>query len=394
MADRFQDIKKGDRAEVEHVITAADLDAFAGLTGDTNALHMDEAFAARTGFQKRVVHGMLTASFISTVIGTKLPGPGSLWYEQQLRFLAPVRIGERIVVQAEVSHKSPATRIITLVTDVYGEGGRKVIEGQAKVKVLEPEEKKMAQADQTSGPVIITGASRGIGAAIALALAQAGRPVVVNYRADEAGAEAVVERITAEGGRALAVRADLADDDAVAQLAEAARQAFGPLAGVVNNASPPADSVPWADLTWDRVQAMLDVQVRGAFNLCRAVTDDLIQTGGAMVNITSAYADCVPPTGLTAYVLAKAALVSLTRSLAVELGPKGVRVNAVAPGMTETDFIANVPEKAKMLAKMQTPLRRLGSPEDVAGTVAYLFSPAGRHVTGQTIRVCGGSVMI
>jgi 3-oxoacyl-[acyl-carrier protein] reductase len=145
MTDRFETIQVGDEAEISRVITAADVDAFVTLTGDTNPLHTDEAYAAQTSFQQPVVHGMLTASFISTIIGTKLPGEGALWYEQQLRFIAPVRVGEQIRVWAKVTHKSAAQRIVLLETVVFGEGGRRVIEGQGKVKILireEPDLKK------------------------------------------------------------------------------------------------------------------------------------------------------------------------------------------------------------------------------------------------------------
>jgi 3-oxoacyl-[acyl-carrier protein] reductase len=139
--DRFNDVKEGDEAEIVHVITIQDVDKFAELTGDVNPLHMDESYAAGTSLKKRVVHGMLSASFISTIIGTRLPGPGALWYEQHLRFLLPVRIGEEIKVMAKVKHKSTAQRILTIETTVYGEGNRKVIEGEAKVKMMLPIQK-------------------------------------------------------------------------------------------------------------------------------------------------------------------------------------------------------------------------------------------------------------
>lgn len=141
--DRFETIHVDDEAEITRVITAEDVDAFVKLTGDTNPLHTDEAYVAQTSFRQRVVHGMLTASFISTVIGTKLPGEGALWYEQEMRFLAPVRIGEEIRVWVRVTHKSEAQRVVLLETIVFGEGGRRVIEGKGKVKVLEREERAL-----------------------------------------------------------------------------------------------------------------------------------------------------------------------------------------------------------------------------------------------------------
>ena len=129
-------------------------------------------------------------------------------------------------------------------------------------------------------------------------------------------------------------------------------------------------------------------------NLCQACLPLLLEQGsGCIVNIGSIYADNVPPLKLAHYTMAKAALAALTRSLAAEYGPKGIRVNTVSPGMTSTDLIADVPEKVKMVTKMQTPLRRLAEPRDIAGVVAFLFDPRARHITGHNLRVAGGVVM-
>ena len=226
--DRFQKIDVGDEAEIFHTITANDLDSFAELTGDINPLHMDDSYAATTSFKKRVVHGMLTASFISTMIGTKLPGKGSLWYEQQLRFLAPARIGEKIRVWAKVKHKSLSQRILTIETLVFGDGGKKLIEGEAKVKVLKPEKKEVPKFEiKEKGAVIITGASRGIGAAIAKELALTGYPVIVNYAKSTRQAEDIVRHIKAQKGKAAAFQANVSNADSVKAMADFAIEEFG-----------------------------------------------------------------------------------------------------------------------------------------------------------------------
>ena len=126
----------------------------------------------------------------------------------------------------------------------------------------------------------------------------------------------------------------------------------------------------------------------------RVLPDFLAAGGGAVVNVGSIYADATPPPQLLGYAAAKAALVSATRSLAVEHGPRGIRFNTVAPGMTDTRLISEVPEKARLLSKMQTPLRRLATPEDVANSIAFLLSDDAAHITGETLRVCGGLVML
>jgi len=270
ISDPFEAITVGQEAELVHVVSEADLDTFARLTGDNNPLHMDEDFASSTTFKKRVVHGMLTASFISTIIGTRLPGPGSLWYEQHLRFLHAVRIGERIRVWAKVTQKSPGQRVLTLDTIVFGEGDRRVIEGEAKVRMLEVQTEEATAQVRAQGAVIVSGASRGIGAAVARELGLAGFPVIVNYSRSEAPANEIVREIVAAGGRATAYRASVTDRATVDQMVAAAHGEYGALAGVVNNAAPEMRFADFADLAWEDIQQQIDVQIRGAFNLCQA----------------------------------------------------------------------------------------------------------------------------
>ena len=146
---------------------------------------------------------------------------------------------------------------------------------------------------------------------------------------------------------------------------------------------------------WDAFQRQIDIHLKGAFNCAKCALPKMVEAKfGSMVFIGTVYTEGVPPVQQARYVVAKAALTSLARCLAAEYGPMNIRVNVVAPGMTQTGMIADLPDKVKMLTKMQTPLRRLAEPEDIAHTIAFLLNPASRHITGQTIAVCGGSVML
>ena len=400
--DVFETIEMGQTDEFIHKVTEEDVQVFCHLTGDDNPLHMDDNYAKGTNFQKRVVHGMLTASFISTMIGTRLPGKGSLWYEQHIRFLSPVRIGDEIRIWAKVLHKSISQRTIVLQTTVYNQLDQIVIDGEAKVKVPEKKKEKsfdnlnqLENMNDNKGSVIISGASGGIGAAIAINLALKGYAIIVNYNNNEKRASEVVDQIKDFGGRAIHVKANIANNEEVKSMVSVALDKFGTVDGLVNNASAPISYRSFDEITWNDFQVHLDVQIKGALNLCKSVIPHFIENKkGSIVNISSIYADNVPPAKMMHYSLSKSALISFTRSLAVEHGPLGIRVNCVSPGMTNTDMIADIPDKAKMVSKMTTPLRKLAQPEDVANTVSFLISADSKHITGETIRVCGGQIMI
>src|SRR3972149_9955526 len=134
---KFDAIKVGDRAEIKHLITQSDIDRFVELTGDDNRMHVDKEYAQQTAYKKPVAHGMLGASFISTIIGTKLPGDGAVWFAQNLEFLLPVRVGDTLVVKAEVMNKIERTETIELKTEIFNQNKQKVTTGMAKVKVVE-----------------------------------------------------------------------------------------------------------------------------------------------------------------------------------------------------------------------------------------------------------------
>lgn len=389
----FEDFNVGDRASLKHRITAEDVDRFVELTGDDNPLHVDPDYAEQTPMKGVVTHGMLSASFISTIIGKHLPGPGALWVSQALEFLAPVRLNDELDVRAEITAMHARDRLLDLNVSISNQRGKEVLTGTCQVKVLPKPERKDDDADAPQGCVIVTGSSRGIGAAIVRKLAAQGVPVVVNGR-DGASAQRVADQIKADGGQAIAVEASVTDSDAIARMVNEAVTHFGGISGLVNNAAPAIVEKSFEDLTWAECEAEYATQVGAAFSCIQAVLPHMREEGrGAIVNIGSIVSEQSPPPTWVAYNMAKAGLQALTRTLTEVLGPDGIRINTVAPGLTETAFIAELPEKTRLLTKMQTPLRRLAEPDDVAATVAFLLSDDARHISGETVRVNGGKTL-
>jgi 3-oxoacyl-[acyl-carrier protein] reductase len=392
----FDAISVGDTRSLTRTITADDVRRFVDMTGDDNPLHVDPAFAETTAFKDVVVHGMLGASFLSTVIGTQLPGTGALWISQNLEFLLPVRLGDQLTVSATVLAKHDRDRLLDLETRIVNQNQQLVLDGRGRVKVLATAA-PAAEAPAADRPrvAVVTGGAGGIGRAICRRLAVDGHHVVVNYRSRADRAAEIAAEITAGGGvRAIAVQADLGTDAGAQELHRAAVREFGAVGVLVNNASPRINPKPLDALEWADVQAQLDVQVRGAVAMTRAVVPGMSERGwGRIVNITSQVVDGDPSVTWTGYAMAKGALAVFSRYMAAELGPRGITVNCVAPGMTETALIGDISEKAQLIAARQTPLRRLARPADVAAAVAYLVSDDAAFVTGDTLAVNGGSAM-
>jgi len=240
---------------------------------------------------------------------------------------------------------------------------------------------------------LVTGASRGIGAAVAKALAAQGAAVAVNYFGSEAAAKAVVAEIQAAGGRAMAVKADARDRAQVEAMAAAVRAELGPIGLLVLNAAISFPMKGFLEYPWEAFEAKVLGEMSAAFHGCRAVVPHMLERqktgagGGAIVAITSGLARN-PGGGFCAHSSAKAALEGFVRALAFELGPMGIRVNAVAPGLTLTDATANLPDKNKQAAAEHTPLRRNGRAEDIAEAVVGVLKAG--FVTGATIPVNGG----
>jgi 3-oxoacyl-[acyl-carrier protein] reductase len=391
----FGALKVGERAALKRRFTAEAVAAFANLSGDSNPLHVDEAFANRTRFKRRVAHGMLSAAYVSSLIGTQLPGAGALWFQQEFNFPSPIFIGDEVEFVVRIEHISEATRTLMISVQATNQHGNVVMKGQGRVMMLEESTGPSGQETSVARVALVTGASRGIGAAIAAALGRAGVSVAVNYLRSEEKAREVVRSIKRAGGNAMAVEADVADIAAVRRMVESTSAALGgPIEILVNNASGPTTQTPVLDAEWADLESHLSVQVRGAFNCIKVVAPGMVErTHGYIVNIGSTSSWGVPPSNWSGYVMAKAALAALTRSVAVELGPKGIRVNMVSPGMTETDLIADVPDRMRKVIAMQTPLRRLATPGDVAEVVAMLCGPAGAFIHGAELPVCGGGVM-
>jgi 3-oxoacyl-[acyl-carrier protein] reductase len=235
------------------------------------------------------------------------------------------------------------------------------------------------------GCALVTGSSRGIGAASAKALAAEGWPVVVNYRSDSDGAEQVAAEIEKDGGRSLVLQADVSDPEAVKELFEKAQEGFGTVLCLVNNAGVRADGLTpqLSDEDW---KSVMDANLAGPFNTVRAALAPMLRARfGRVVNVASVVGPRANP-GQANYAASKAGLIGFTKTVATEVARRGVTVNAVAPGMVDTQMTEGL---ANGLVD-RIPARRIGKPEEVAACVRFLASDDAGYVTGTTLTVDGG----
>lgn len=247
--------------------------------------------------------------------------------------------------------------------------------------------------DLTGKVALVTGGSRGIGRAIALKLASLGAKVAVNYRANEAAAQEVVEEIASRGGEAIALQGDVKDADQAGNLVEKTLEAFGRLDILVNNAGITRDTLlaRMKESDWDLV---IDTNLKGTFNVTKAAHRPMLkQRYGRIINITSV-SGLVGQIGQANYSASKAGLAGFTKAVAKELGSRNITVNAIAPGYVPTDQTANLPSELVASLLKLTPLGRPGTAEEIANAVAFLASDEASYITGQVLSVDGGLMMV
>lgn len=244
----------------------------------------------------------------------------------------------------------------------------------------------------TNQVAIVTGASRGIGRAIAVALGEAGASVIVNYAGNASAADETVALVEAAGGRAVKVQADISRLEEAERLAAQALEQFGRIDILVNNAGITRDNLIMR-MKEEEFDQVIQTNLKGVFNGIKAVTRQMMkQRSGRIVNISSVVGS-LGNAGQANYTAAKAGVIGLTKAAARELASRGITVNCVAPGYIETEMTEHLPDQLKEQLLQQIPLARMGLPEEIAKVVRFLVSDEASYMTGQTIHVDGGMYM-
>lgn len=241
---------------------------------------------------------------------------------------------------------------------------------------------------------IISGASRGIGAQTAILFAAEGARVIVNYYQNEAAAQKVVNEITSNGGMASAIQADVTDANQVERMMEILRKTWGDPDILVINAGMHFKVAPFMDLTWEDFSSKYYGEMKSFYNTTKAVIPGMIAKKGGVIVAVSSGLSRHPGMGFSSHSAAKSAVDALVKSLALELGPSGIRVNTVAPGLTITDATSWMPKEQQEQAASRTALKRNGMPDDIARAILFMASDLSHHITGTYLSVDGGVAMI
>lgn len=390
--------KVGDIREIEHQFTDEDVAHFAELSGDQNPLHMDDAYAKSTLAGGRVVHGMLGASFVSTLIGMSVPGPGALWNRFSIQWRKMIRIGDTLKIKAEVSDVIKSANSLTLKISAMREH-ELIFDADANVMMMDPKQEvtettkvdqvKKLGSNKKEKAILIIGATGAIGSSIAKTLAAQGFHLILWGRNEEG-----LAKLSKELGKSVVLSdiVDVAMDD---QLGAAFEKILNKqmLQSIIYTIAAPWRPVSIAiEENIREMELHWKVGVQTFAKVCTRLQGNLDKGGSILAVSTNTTMD-IPPDQSSAYVSSKMALNGYVKSLAFELGPKGIRANVVSPSMLNTNYIKDVSVRKKMVEAARNPMRRLCEPEDIARTVAFLVSNDAAFINGANIPITGGVSM-
>src|SRR5579862_7304655 len=387
------DFSIGQSHRLRFVVDEALIAGFAQFSGDRNPLHVDSAAAQAYGYPRQIAHGVITVAFLSRIIGMDLPGPGALWMGYSIDWLTPVYLGDEIELVASVAQISLATGILLLKVRAQNQHGATVMTAECKVRVSEMSERITTAEDGGKRVALVLGGSRGIGAAVTRRLAGEGMRVAVNCRFGSSAGQALVRELSQTGADIRLAPGDIADAKDSTQMIESVLGELERVDVVVHSATPPIPALDAAALGYADLELYLRPYLAGATATAAAVIGGMKERRfGRFIFLGTSYLFGTPPAGMAAYVTAKSALWGLTRSLATELGPFGITVNMVSPGLTSTDLTGHISVRSKEVEARKSPARRLAEVEDAAAIIAFLARPEAGYINGVNLPVTGGPI--
>ena len=387
----------GKETVIKKKIIKKDIINFSKLSGDTNPIHINQNYAKKMGFGKLVAHGMLTESFISSIIGNKLPGPGSLWAEKQIKFLKIVRENDIITFKSKITeiHEKNNLAIIDIKAYnqfkelVFDSLNKVILSKEIKIKALKKNNKifvKKKLIKVKKKLAIILGASGGIGIAVTNKLLKKKFNVIALYRSDNTE----LKKLSKIHKNLHLHNLDLNNKSSMIKFIKIIKKNYP--THFINCYSPKIYPVNFEKITNEDFDHYFDKSLKNIFLLIKECVKRFKIIGrGNIIDITSVFIK-LPEINFLPYITFKGSMTALIKSLSVELAAHNIRANSVMAGVTDTQQISDMSKKQKLLIAAKTPLQRIAMPSDIADAVYFLTSKESKFITGSTIDVNGGII--
>ena len=372
------------------------INQFVKLSGDNNPIHVNESYAKKTSYKKIVAHGMLSETFLSTIIGTKLPGKGSLWIEKEVKYIKIVRVNDLITFNAEVTFIDEKNRIAFVSINGINQFGEKVIDSQNKViisdkcKILNNNQKLkknnfLNNKKKLKKNVLLLGASGGIGFEITKKLLKAGYTLYCQYHSESKNLIKLKKKYK---NKIFILKLNINNKKSLKEfIAKIEKMNFTHL---INCIIPKIYNVDFLDIKKKDFEYYFSEIFYNIIEIINKVSKKFIRNkNGNIIDISTIYLK-IPEKNLLPYITYKGAMKHFIKSLSVELSGYNIRSNIVTAGVTDTQQISNMTKRQKMLLSAKTPLKRIAKPEDVSNAVKYLASEESSFVNGAEINVDGG----
>ncbi len=396
----------GQIATVEVKLTDELVAEFVRFSGDNNPIHLDDRFAAKRGFEARIVHGMVCSSFISTLIGKYLPGPGAVWTSQTLRFTVPVYVGDTLSIRGEIVTVDRRGRTVFLRVVGSKQTRETVLEGTCEVRLPTTRQHRAAplpipamkvrlNPSNDSRTAVVVGAGGDLGKEITTRLLRDGYRVALAGR-DYPTLCSLAETLSAKAGPpdVFAVALDLSDRDSVSHGINTVETEFGNISIVVHAATAPLNSAPLEDLPTHHIIEHVSTQAIGLLNLFQACASGMIERqNGVLIFIGSTVISGKIPKGLAGYAAGKSAASAIVKGIAMEYGPKGIRANIVSPSFLDTNLNSRVTERMKALVAARIPMKRIGKLSEIADAVSFLANDRAKFINGHELIIDGGEIL-
>ncbi len=394
----FKDIKKNDEKSFKFLVNESNLKSIYTIVSKNGDCFSDNF----TDWYSRCNStNLIVSCLFSTFVGMCIPGRHATSTDFKVNFEKDIELNKKYKLLGKVSFKSSSTSIIVEDVSISLDNEKKAVaSGKINVKVNEPQiempsleslKKEGLDLELKDKVVLITGASSGIGQTTAKLFSLYGAKVIINYFKGKESAENIVKEIIKNKGEAIAIKADIRDIKQVKKMVDTACKKYGDIHILVNNAVKGFYPKSFTDLNWEDIQGEIDVTLKGTFNCCQEVVPLMLKNkSGKIINMSTVATES-PPADQAKYVIAKSALIGLTRSLAVDLASSNIQVNMVSPSIVKTNLTKHVSNIFLDRLKNETPMKRNATPVDVAKAIIFLASSLAPYTTGQKIMVTGGS---